>query len=250
MSDALLTQGRDGSVAIWRDHQSHWEKQATLPAATKSFCQCSTLCRSAPPLLSSPHETDDTVINIWDLESRQVVVTTKSLASESVGMAMCTKLCNDGNVLLVGYESGSMISFDCRNGRPVSRLSCSEHPIMCMDVDDCHLMKGACGSVTKTLYVFKDFENLTLSKEVVVMNEGFSSVAVRSDGRIAASGGWDGRIRIFGWKTLKPLAVLDFHEESVQSIHFATESVCRQGVGVIAAGAKDGIVSLWSVYTD
>ncbi|XP_064488770.1 guanine nucleotide-binding protein subunit beta-like protein 1 [Ornithodoros turicata] len=249
VSDALVTQGRDGTIGVWKESTGSWQKHATLQTTSKGFCQCSAL-KSSSPLLASPHGDDDTAINLWNLDTCTVVITVKPSGSEKVGMVMCTRLCRDGNLLVAGYENGSVISFDCRSGKPISSVVCFKHPVMCMDIDDCHRMKGLCGSVTKTLCAFEDFQDLRLSKEVAVVNEGFASTAIRSDGKIAASGGWDGRIRIFSWRTLKPLAVLNFHDESVQSVDFAAERVRREGVGVLAAGAKDGIVSLWSVYTD
>lgn len=112
---------------------------------------------------------------------------------------------------------------------------------------------------------------------------GQQSLSVRLDGRILATGGWDSRIRIYSAKTLKELAVLKWHKEGVYAVAFAdildagivrrcpdgsrVEAegvVTRKSNGLsklqrereekmqikhwIAAGAKDGKVSLWEVF--
>ena len=56
-----------------------------------------------------------------------------------------------------------------------------------------------------------------------------------------ATAGWDSRIRLFGVKKLRPLAVLDLHKESIQSVTFSLD-------GTLAAGSKDKTISLWILY--
>ncbi|KAF2121433.1 WD40-repeat-containing domain protein [Lophiotrema nucula] len=120
---------------------------------------------------------------------------------------------------------------------------------------------------------------------VQTKHAGQQSLRVRSDNRILATGGWDSRVRIYSVKTLKELAVLKWHKESVYAVDFASivnpsvletdeaagqvndQSVVQPqqqltGLGKlqkqreqqiklkhwIAAGSKDGKVSLWEVY--
>lgn len=185
---------------------------------------------------------------LWDLES-QVTITSTQEPREKLGMAMCTRLCADSNTILTGYENGTVASFDARSGKQCSESQLFTEPIMCLDYDDTHFQKGICGSVTKELCVFQNLRELSEKKRVSVVNNGFCSVNVRSDGRIVASGGWDGRVRVFGWKSLKPLVVLDFHKESVQTVQFSRHNVYREGM-LLAAGSKDRTVSLWSLYNN
>ena len=111
---------------------------------------------------------------------------------------------------------------------------------------------------------------------------GQQSLRVRCDGRILATGGWDSRIRVYSTKTLKEVAVLKWHKEGVFAVAFgsvgdepeesgsgenekaskATSMLQTIGLGClqkqraeqlqkkhwIAAGAKDGKVSLWEIY--
>ena len=51
-------------------------------------------------------------------------------------------------------------------------------------------------------------KSITLDKTVELPKEGIADVAVRLDGRIFATAGWDGKIRIFSYGKAKPLALL------------------------------------------
>lgn len=129
---------------------------------------------------------------------------------------------------------------------------------------------------------------------------GQQSVAVRSDARIVATAGWDARVRVYGARSLRELAVLKWHRQGVYAVDFADVGpppeegggelqvvpgegsgggggvgedrdagiVTRKGNGELkewegaaerreriattthwlAAGAKDGNVSLWEIY--
>lgn len=50
---------------------------------------------------------------------------------------------------------------------------------------------------------------------------GRGSLRIRSDGKIVVVAGWDGKIRIFGFKSLKPLAVLKYHREDLKGLALA-----------------------------
>ncbi|GAA5985103.1 hypothetical protein JCM10908_002524 [Rhodotorula pacifica] len=50
---------------------------------------------------------------------------------------------------------------------------------------------------------------------------GKSGVAIREDGKLLATAGWDGELRLYSAKTLAPLAVLSLHRLSLQAIAFA-----------------------------
>lgn len=109
-------------------------------------------------------------------------------------------------------------------------------------------------------------------KTVDTKHAGQQSLRVRSDGRLIVTGGWDARIRIYSSKTLKEVAVLKWHKEGVYAVGFAEISIAEdlgtheatldrriQSRGQereeetkmkhwVAAGAKDGKVSLWEVF--
>jgi WD40 repeat protein len=113
---------------------------------------------------------------------------------------------------------------------------------------------------------------------------GQQSLSVRSDGRLLVTGGWDTRVRIYSTKTLKEVAVMKWHKEGVYAVAFGeildavdlehnvqdapgqdkSAEVTRRETGLgklqrqreekmqvkhwIAAGAKDGKISLWEIF--
>ena len=81
-----------------------------------------------------------------------------------------------------------------------------------------------------------------------LVNPGVSQLCVREDGKILASAGWDHRVRVFGWKRLKPLAVLQHHTDMVLSVAFSDHQDPTHRL--LAAGSKDRRISLWSIYND
>ncbi|EMD34181.1 hypothetical protein CERSUDRAFT_98111 [Gelatoporia subvermispora B] len=54
---------------------------------------------------------------------------------------------------------------------------------------------------------------------------GNGSIAIRDDGKVCAIGGWDGKIRLYSVKSLKPLGSLDYHKKNCQSVAFGRPSV-------------------------
>lgn len=109
-------------------------------------------------------------------------------------------------------------------------------------------------------------------KIIDTKHAGQQSLRVRSDGRLIVTGGWDARVRIYSSKTLKEVAVLKWHKEGVYAVAFA-DILTAEDLAVedsepetrvesrgqerenetkmkhwVAAGAKDGKVSLWEVF--
>ena len=98
--------------------------------------------------------------------------------------------------------------------------------------------------------------NLQAIGERDVVNSGIGAALVRDDSSILVTGGWDSRLRVFSWKRparLKPLAVLDFHSEAIEAMAFSKGRIQEGrlvGKRLVAAGGKDGKVSLWDIYSD
>lgn len=105
---------------------------------------------------------------------------------------------------------------------------------------------------------------------------GQQGLSIRSDESVFATAGWDSRVRIYSVKSKREVAVLTFHKESCYAVAFGdiqtdgTEqepeihksSLSTTGVTLssgrrekasrathwLAAGSKDGKVSLWDVF--
>ncbi|KAJ7158839.1 WD40-repeat-containing domain protein [Mycena filopes] len=61
---------------------------------------------------------------------------------------------------------------------------------------------------------------------------GNGCIAIRDDARVCAIGGWDGKIRLYSTKNLKPLGTLRYHKS-----------------GLPGSGSKDHRVSLWTLIS-
>jgi len=111
-------------------------------------------------------------------------------------------------------------------------------------------------------------------KVIHTKHYGQQSTAIRSDGRIFATAGWDSRIRVYSIKTMKELAVLKWHREGCYAVAFGEildggggggeqegDGDAREVLSVekrrekrvkethwVAGGAKDGKISLWEIY--
>jgi WD40 repeat protein len=61
---------------------------------------------------------------------------------------------------------------------------------------------------------------------------GHASVALSPNEKVIATGGWDGRIRLFSASTGKPLGELSYHRESVHILAFANTRALKDfGLG-------------------
>ncbi|KAG7253225.1 hypothetical protein CRUP_014310 [Coryphaenoides rupestris] len=87
-----------------------------------------------------------------------------------------------------------------------------------------------------------------LKDPVTLVNPGLAQLCIRGDGKLLASAGWDHRVRVFGWKKLRPLAALQHHTDMVLGVAFSDHR--DPGQRLLAAGSKDKRISLWSIYNE
>lgn len=135
-------------------------------------------------------------------------------------------------------------------------------------------------------------------KEVNTKHAGQQGLQIRADGRIFATAGWDSKARVYSCKTMKELAVLEWHKVGCYAIAFPDSSAAASSnaselkeemdgsrvkaevpsaptlntnrtmaainqsrslvkerryqqaktTNWLAAGAKDGKISLWNIY--
>lgn len=122
--------------------------------------------------------------------------------------------------LAAGYEDGSVAIWEVGAARGVPPLAlrqlCSE-PVMALAVDGSGA-GGACGSAEEQVVVFKiDHAARRLSVRHTIElrgkgKAGVGDVAVRPDRRLLATAGWDGRVRLYKYRSGRPLAVLKVGE--------------------------------------
>lgn len=245
--DTLISQARDMRVCLWDLSEGRCEAVDSLFTSSLGFCSCSLL---GTRLLAHPGEHMEEV-RIVELPSKTPVC---SLVPDTkLGMVMCIKLwqpdSGPGPLLLAGYEDGSLLLWDVSQRSVLSRVAAHPEPVMCLTFDPAK-RRGISGSSDKNLssWSLDGQSNLQVQDPVSLVNPGVSQLCVRGDGKILASAGWDHRVRVFGWKKLRPLAVLQHHTDMVLSVAFSDHQDPRHRL--LAAGSKDQRISLWSIYNN
>ncbi|KAL1668332.1 WD40-repeat-containing domain protein [Schizophyllum commune] len=105
----------------------------------------------------------------------------------------------------------------------------------------------------------------TVSTTHRTKHPGNACIAIRDDGRVCAVGGWDGGIRLYSTKTLKPLGTLRYHKTSVQALTSAKSSTFAEDIADdsesdddgdsaererwLVAGGKDNRLTIWALQS-
>ncbi|XP_054448673.1 guanine nucleotide-binding protein subunit beta-like protein 1 [Pteronotus mesoamericanus] len=242
----LLSQGRDLRLCLWDLAEGRNAVVDSLGLESVGFCKGSILASSPQHwMLAVPGKGDDE-IQILEMPSKTSVCTLKPEADAKPGMPMCLKLWQAGSgsrpLLLAGYEDGSVALWDVSERKVCSRVACHTEPVMGLDFDS-QKARGVSGSAEKALAVWRldEQQALQVCRTHELTNPGVSDVKIRPDRKILATAGWDHCVRVFHWRTMKPLAVLTFHASAVHCLAFAAD-------GLLAAGSKDHHISVWSLY--
>ncbi|XP_067034225.1 guanine nucleotide-binding protein subunit beta-like protein 1 isoform X2 [Acropora muricata] len=249
----VISHGRDGHLKIWQCCEGRSNVVDSVPAPFLGFCQFSCLRRGYKSTWIALPSSKQSQVDVLDLESKKILFSLKSEDDKSTGMCMClsffTIQTTDKPVLITGYENGQLLLWDVMEQKVMSTKTVHNETVLCMDVDKENL-RFVSGSADNKLYVSSSTSNSTLEidKEVELKNPGTASVNIRRDRKVLATGGWDGRIRIYNWKKLTPLAYLSYHTDTVNAVNFSDD---LPGYGqILAAGGKDTRISLWSLYNE
>jgi WD40 repeat protein len=134
-------------------------------------------------------------------------------------------------------------------------------PVLCADVRVTDPVRGTVmgvsGSAGSSIAVFDvDFARRAASVRATIAlpAAGVSCVAIRGDGVVFATGGWDRRVRLFSTADLTPLAILKLHTETVQSVGFAwafpygNASGDAATRGHLATASKDKTIAVYDLY--
>ncbi|XP_038060840.1 guanine nucleotide-binding protein subunit beta-like protein 1 [Patiria miniata] len=241
----IISQGRDGNILTWDIGEGRRDVTTRLPSNALTFCKCD-ICNQGSPLVAAPGQ--DSEVCIIDLKSETVICGLKADKDiKKFGMPMCVKFIDESR-LLIGYEAGQVALWDTSARTMLDNKQLHSEAVMCLDYSTSS-KRGVSGSADDKLMCWTVSEaGLTLSAESTLTNPGISDVCIRQDDKIVASAGWDSRIRLFGWKKLKPLAVLSYHRQTIHTVDFSPPLQEFDSAQILAAGSKDKHISLWSVY--
>ena len=158
---------------------------------------------------------------------------------------MCMSIRSAGQIagkthIIVGYENGCVALWDTCQNKMVDCLKVHDESVMCLTYSET-LQTGYSGSANELLKSWTIDGGLKAKDTATIVNPGFNDVIVRDDNKIIVTAGWDSKVRVFGAKHLKPLAVLNYHKDSVNCLTFSDEKL-------LACGSKDNQISLWDIY--
>jgi WD40 repeat protein len=146
---------------------------------------------------------------------------------------------------LTGYEDGSVALWDTRKcSTYLAAQKLHTEPVMCLAAA-ANCSSGFSGSADDKLSSF-DIDiskgHLKVGPQLALSQQGLADVAIRPDGRIAATAGWDAKVRVWHCRKRQPLAILRWHSQQVACVGFSRDNA------LLAAGGRDNCISMWSLY--
>ncbi|XP_011637872.1 guanine nucleotide-binding protein subunit beta-like protein 1 [Pogonomyrmex barbatus] len=246
----LIVQRRHGVIDIYKMNESNWILDKSSNYGYCSFCRSQLLPKKDAVLIPL----DNSAVGILSLKTFKVESTldpSKLPYSSKLGTVMAIKSLEDMiDLVLVVYEGGQLLLWDTRENQVLSSLTVEQYP-MTLDFD-ASLMQGILGSASEKLEIFQMSSNHTLlhkSTKDLAHVSGISVLSIRPDKKIVAAGCWDGRIMLFSWKKLRPLAILKEHRANVYDIVYSQCKVEAYDTKcLMAATGKDGYISMWDIY--
>lgn len=181
--------------------------------------------------------------------TRSAVVGRLKLASTTSGkkggMVMAVSAAG-GTDIMCGYEDGSVAVWDVRNRKAArSRVKVGADAVTSVTCSPRGRVGVAAGAFDEIVAV-ADLSGDTLAAVAKGSLRvcGISEVSWRADGKVIASGGWDGAVRIWDGRrradcVLRRIGSLRWHEGSVLSVGYSSDSK------LLASGGKDCTVAIW-----
>ncbi|RMY78833.1 hypothetical protein D0863_00422 [Hortaea werneckii] len=308
----IITHGRDSKLCVWQlqeDDDTPYSKILpvddavtdrkqplllhTLMVNTLNFCSFA-MCLSpsanenpnvqtpTPPSihLAYPGVQDGQII-VTELPSEERIATIPEPKDTKTGMVMAIRLdyTHERDLTIVcGYESGHACVWrrnpSSQYWERIYTYQAHSQPILSLDLAislGSFFTSSADAIITR--HPLSSAESET--KVIQTRHAGQQALTIRSDRKIFATAGWDGKGRVYSAKTMKELAVLKWHKEGCYALAFAatdldeshengqkpdTELVKREmtvseqrisaakSTHWLAVGSKDGKISLWDIY--
>lgn len=256
--DFLITQQKGGIVKKWSIGNGGFDLDISDNLEHIGFCRFQ--YDASNDLLITPKDTNEISISkLNDGDNERTVLDPKIALNDTktdaskLGGIMCLRpiALSSQSYILAGYESGIFLTWDLRTNNVINVAQFEECPIA---FDYCsETNRGIYGNTSNKLGIFGYQRNemkLLQRGDIVVKNAGINCVQIRKDRKIFCSGGADGRVRIFSWKSLRPLAVLTEHTAAINDIAYSNGVVELWKSQIMATASNDGQISLWNLYNN
>nr|XP_039251549.1 guanine nucleotide-binding protein subunit beta-like protein 1 [Styela clava] len=252
----IVILNREGELKLFANSDDKLKFKGQIYVPNVGFCKASCLFQNNVILTAVTGE-EKSSISVWNFTEQVSLWRLTPSENSMLGMVMCTKLfINDSLLLLIGgYENGSVSLWNVKEEVMMCIIALYDSvPIMCLDFNTA-TMCGVAGSPTEIVTKFEirvddnKKHGIHITKTRTLPNEGIADIKIRPDSKIIAAGGWhDGSVRIFSFKTLKPLAILKYHDGTVQSIAFYHHSDSSKQL--LASGSETHKIAVWKIYND
>lgn len=275
----LVTQEKGGTITVYSISNSSYVKERSIPGNHLGYCRTALHINpnnTNEQLLFYPcEESAIGVLHVTDPAAPTQMLVPDDPQLPKLGSVTCFKPfeCASQLFLLAGYESGHFLTWDLSSGVLIDTLELAPEALT-VDYDPITnrgIIGGTCKRISESevlslhVHIFLFFlyaaEKLTTfsyqrpsmqlqrGSDVCIKNPGVNCVRIRADQKVFASGGWDGRIRIFSWKSLRPLAVLTQHKQGgVLDLAYSEQPVSMWRAPIMAAAGMDAQISLWDLY--
>ncbi|KAI8057446.1 WD40-repeat-containing domain protein [Thamnidium elegans] len=252
-NNQLISQGRDNMIHIWQLPSLQDASLNEVPELISSivynglgFCKFSYDDSEESMLLCFPSIEEIALFDIYDLTyQRYLARNIGQIDSGSVRLGSCMAVelfrTSDTLFVLAGYESGTVALWEInKTSKLVWHQQVHTEPVLDVSIDSARsflISSSADNQICKYSLATGDIIN-----KITIKKSGIVAVKIRPDNKIFASGGYDGRIRIFSVKSMKPLAILSYHRNTTYGLDFS-----RNGNWLIGS-SQDNRISLWSIF--
>ena len=192
---------------------------------------------------------------------------------------------NNQLLVLAGYESGHCcvwkLNATTTQWQPSYTYKAHAQPVLSLDIASAaDVFYSSSADAIIARHPLAEADSVE-TKLIQTRHAGQQSLTVRSDEKVFATAGWDGRARVYSVHTMKEVAVLKWHKEGCYALAFAQveernresdgdmdhgreqaeNTVVKRELTVsqrritkarsthwLAAGSKDGKISLWDIY--